>query len=187
MGDESASVNGEFFVRPAFKIVALAGALFLMLPSSHAQSLGDVAREQREKLATDASAPAKTLTNEDIQETDGPDSTPSVRVRRHRVTHPVDPVTPASNDMRAAKQWKAKIVAQERTIASLQNQIDRVNASIRFTGVSCYSCAQHNEMQVEKLASVQRMQQQLDQQKEKLQDMQESARKAGLGSSVYEP
>ena len=104
-----------------------------------------------------------------------------------RVTHPVEPVTPASNDMRAAKQWKAKIVAQERTIASLQNQIDRVNASIRFTGVSCYDSAQHNEMQVEKLASVQRMQQQLDQQKERLQDMQESARKAGLGSSVYEP
>ena len=94
---------------------------------------------------------------------------------------------PASNDMRAAKQWKAKIVAQERTIASLQNQIDRVNASIRFTRTSCYTCAQHNEMQIEKLASVQRMQEQLDQQKERLQDMQESARKAGLGSSVYEP
>jgi len=187
MGDESASVNGEFFVRPAPKIAALAGALFFMLASGHAQSLGDVAREQREKLATDASAPAKTITNEDIQETGGPESTPSVRVRRHRVTHPVEPVTPASNDTRAAAQWKAKIVAQERRIASLQNQIDRVNASIRFTRTSCYTCAQHNEMQVEKLASVQRMQQQLDQQKEKLQDMQESARKAGLGSSVYEP
>jgi hypothetical protein len=42
-------------------------------------------------------------------------------------------------------------------------------------------------MQVEKLASVQRMQQQLDQQKQKLEDMQESARKAGLGNAVYEP
>src|SRR5580700_9173210 len=159
MGDESASVNGEFFVRPAPKLVALAGALFLMLASSHAQSLGDVAREQREKLATDASAPAKIVTNEDISETDGPESASSVRVRGHRVPQRVEPVTPASNDMRAAKQWKAKIVAQERTIASLQNQIDRVNASIRFTGVSCYNCAQHNELQVEKLESVQRMQQ----------------------------
>jgi hypothetical protein len=42
-------------------------------------------------------------------------------------------------------------------------------------------------MQIEKLASVQRMQQQLDEQKQQLEDMQESARKAGLGSSVYEP
>ena len=158
-----------------------------MLASSHAQSLGDVAREQREKLATDASAPAKIVTNEDISETDGPESASSVRVRGHRVPQRVEPVTPASNDMRAAKQWKAKIVAQERTIASLQNQIDRVNASIRFTGVSCYNCAQHNEMQIEKLASVQRMQQQLDEQKQTLEDMQESARRAGLGNAVYEP
>lgn len=187
MGDESASGNGGFFVRPAPKIAALAGVLFFMLASSHAQSLGDVAREQREKLATDASAPAKTLTNEDIQGTDAPESTPSVRGRRHRITHPVEPVTPASNDTRAAAQWKAKIVAQERKIASLQNQIDRLTASIRFTRASCYNCAQHNEMQIEKLASVQRMQQQLDEQKQQLEDMQESARKAGLGSSVYEP
>jgi hypothetical protein len=184
MGDESAFLNGEFFVRPAPKIAALAGALFLMLASSHAQSLGDVAREQREKLATDASAPAKIVTNEDISKTDGPES---VRVRRHKVPHPVEPVTPASNDTRAAAQWKSKIVAQERRIASLQNQIDRVNASIRFTATSCYNCAQHNEMQIEKLASVQRMQQQLDEQQQQLEDMQESARKAGLGNAVYEP
>jgi hypothetical protein len=187
MGDESASVNGEFFVRSAPKIAALAGALLFMLARSHAQSLGDVAREQREKLATDASAPAKVVTNEDISETDAPEPTRSVRVRRHKVTHPVEPVTPASNDTRAAAQWKAKIVAQERRIASLQNQIDRVNASIHFTGASCYNCAQHNEMQIEKLASVQRMQQQLDEQKQQLEDMQESARKAGLGNAVYEP
>jgi hypothetical protein len=31
------------------------------------------------------------------------------------------------------------------------------------------------------------MQQQLEQQKKQLENMQESARKAGLGSSVYEP
>jgi hypothetical protein len=31
------------------------------------------------------------------------------------------------------------------------------------------------------------MEQQLDQQKQKLEDMQESARKAGLGNAVYEP
>jgi hypothetical protein len=186
MRDEFASVNGEFFVRSAPKIAALAGALLFMLASSHAQSLGDVAREQREKLATDASAPAKVVTNEDISETALPESSRSVLVRRHKVTHP-EPVTPASNDTRAAAQWKAKIVAQERRIASLQNQIERVNASIHFTGASCYNCAQHNEMQIEKLASVQRMQQQLDEQKQMLEDMQESARKAGLGNAVYEP
>src|ERR1700685_1328771 len=187
MGDESASVNGEFLVCSAPKIAALAGALFFMLASGHAQSLGDVAREQREKLATDASAPAKIVTKENISETDGQESPPSGRVRRHKVPHPVEPVTPASNDTRAAAQWKAKIIAQERKIASLQKQIDRVNAPTRFTGASCYNCAQHNEMQIEKLASVQRMQQQLDEQKQKLEDMQESARKAGLGNAVYEP
>ena len=46
---------------------------------------------------------------------------------------------------------------------------------------------QWNERQIKKQDDVQRMQQQLDQQKKQLENMQESARKAGLGSSVYEP
>jgi uncharacterized coiled-coil protein SlyX len=46
---------------------------------------------------------------------------------------------------------------------------------------------QYNQRQVQKQDEVQRMQKQLDEQKKKLEEMQESARKAGLGSSVYEP
>jgi len=46
---------------------------------------------------------------------------------------------------------------------------------------------QYNERQIQKQDEVKRMQTQLDDQKKQLEDMQESARKAGLGSSVYEP
>jgi hypothetical protein len=70
----------------------------------------------------------------------------------------------------------------------LQSQIDQLKSSIHFASGTCVAnCVQWNERQVKKQDDVQRMQQQLDQQKKQLENMQESARKAGLGSSVYEP
>jgi predicted RNase H-like nuclease (RuvC/YqgF family) len=98
------------------------------------------------------------------------------------------PGSPASNDTRAGEQWKAKIEAQKSSVASLQNQIDKLNSSIHFVEANRYSNGvQYNERQVKKQDEVQRLQKQLDEQKKQLEDMQESARKAGLGSSVYEP
>ena len=71
---------------------------------------------------------------------------------------------------------------------SMQNQIDKLNSSIHFVEANrYYNGVQYNERQAQKQEEVQRMQKQLDEQKKQLEDMQESARKAGLGSSVYEP
>jgi hypothetical protein len=44
-----------------------------------------------------------------------------------------------------------------------------------------------NERQREKQQRAERMQAQLEDQKKRLDDMQESARKQGYGSSVYDP
>jgi molecular chaperone GrpE (heat shock protein) len=49
------------------------------------------------------------------------------------------------------------------------------------------NCVQYNEHQVEKQDEVQRMQAELEQQKKRLEDMQEAARKQGYGNSVWEP
>jgi predicted ribosome quality control (RQC) complex YloA/Tae2 family protein len=73
-------------------------------------------------------------------------------------------------------------------VADLQSQIDRLNSSVHFVEANRYrNGVQHNERQVEKQDQVQRMQNQLDQQKKKLEDMQEAARKDGYGNAVYEP
>jgi hypothetical protein len=170
-------------MRHAYKIIALAGVILFVVAASQAQSLGDVAREQKQKQAKDPHATRKVVTNEDIPESPEAVSTTSVSDE-----HETTPAAPASNDTHAGEQWKAKIETQRNLIGSLQSQIDKLNASIHFAGPNCVAnCVQYNERQIHKQDEVERMQKQLEEQKHKLEDMQESARKAGLGSSVYEP
>ncbi len=170
-------------MRQAHKIVAVVGVILFVVASSHGQSLGDVAREQRQKQSKDAHAERKVVTNEDIPEREESGSTTAVTDE-----HDAGPAPPASNDTHAGEQWKSKIEAQRSSITSLQGQIDKLNSSIRFAGPNCVAnCVQYNERQIAKQEQVERMQKQLDEQKHKLEDMQESARKAGLGSAVYEP
>jgi predicted ribosome quality control (RQC) complex YloA/Tae2 family protein len=70
----------------------------------------------------------------------------------------------------------------------LQRQVDDLNESIRFAPANCVeNCVGWNERQREKQQQVERMQGQLDEQKRRLDDLQDSARKQGYGSSVYDP
>jgi hypothetical protein len=166
------------------KIVAVIGVVLFMVAVSYGQSLGDVAREQRQKQVKDAHPTRKVLTDEDMPEHSEESSTTSTAADERDAA----PSSTASNDTHSGEQWKAKIEAQRNTIASLQSQIDKLNSSIHFVEADrYYNGVQHNERQVKKQDEVQRMQKQLDEQKKQLEDMQESARKAGLGSSVYEP
>ncbi len=171
-------------MRKAHKLVAVVGVILFAVSAGHGQSLGDVAREQRQKQAKDAHAERKVVTNEDIPEREESGPTTSVSTDEHDAA----PVPPPSNDTHAGDQWKSKIEAQKSSITSLQGQIDKLNSSIRFAGPNCVAnCVQYNERQIAKQEQVERMQKQLNEQKQKLEDMQESARKAGLGSAVYEP
>ena len=166
------------------KIFVVVSMFLLMVAGSYGQSLGDVARQQREKQAKDGHAARKVVTNEEIPE--HPESVASASTSTDE--HDGAPVAPASNDTHSGEEWKAKIQAQKSSVASLQSQIDKLNSSIHFAGGNCVAnCVQYNERQVQKQDEVQRMQKQLDEQKRQLEDMQDSARKAGLGSSVYEP
>lgn len=66
--------------------------------------------------------------------------------------------------------------------------MDELSESIRFAPANCVAnCVGWNERQREKQQRVERMQAQLEEQKRRLDDMQESARKQGYGSSVYDP
>jgi hypothetical protein len=70
----------------------------------------------------------------------------------------------------------------------MQREIDSLNESVHYAGGNCVAnCVQWNERQKEKQDRVEVMTQQLDEQQKRLEDLQESARKQGFGSSVYDP
>ncbi len=83
---------------------------------------------------------------------------------------------------------RTKIGAQKRAVDSLQSQIKQLQDSVRFVEANRYTNgAQYNQEQSRKQQEVERLQKKLDDEKAKLEDMQESARKAGFGSAVHDP
>ncbi|MGA2021945.1 MAG: hypothetical protein ABSH02_15235 [Candidatus Sulfotelmatobacter sp.] len=152
--------------------------------SQDAPSLGDLARQQRQQKAAPGkdAKPPKVITNEEI-----PEHTEAASL--HRTGTQENAIQGSSNGPKiSAEQWRSQIVAQKNQVSSLQNQIDELNESIRFAPANCVAnCVGWNERQREKQQHAERMQAQLEEQKKRLDDMQESARKQGYGSSVYDP
>jgi hypothetical protein len=159
----------------------VAGMVFLLMSVSYGQSLGDVARQQRQNEQLKQGQPApKVITNEDLPER----SEDADDLEKPHHEHGPAP----HRSSKSAKQWKSEIEAQERSIAALQSQMERLNSTIRYATVgSSYYAAQRNERQEQKQEQVQRMQDQLDQQRKRLEEMQEAARKDGYGNAVWEP
>jgi hypothetical protein len=157
--------------------------------SQDAPSLGDLARQQRQQKDQSKAAPgknakpSKVITNEEI-----PEHTEKSSVAASKGGEPTS-VSDSSNAPKLpAEHWKSQILMQKNQLASLQRQVDDLNESIRFAPANCVeNCVGWNERQREKQQQVERMQGQLDEQKRRLDDLQDSARKQGYGSSVYDP
>jgi hypothetical protein len=160
----------------------LAGVAFLLISVSHGQSLGDVARRQREKEQAKKDQPVpKVITNEDLPQHSEADSDAEAADQGH------EPV-PRAHTSKSAEQWKSQIEAQKKTIEMLQRQMDRLSATIHYVEANRYvNGAQHNLRQEQKEAEIGRMQDQMEMQKQKLNEMQEGARKDGFGNGVYDP
>jgi hypothetical protein len=163
--------------------IAFPVLLLLLTCASYGQSLGDVAREQRQKQqAKDPKAAAKVVTNDEIPESsssssDDTDGAP-------------ESSTPAasSTGKKTAEQWKAEITVRKARIAALQSHVDKLNDSVHFVEANrYYNGVQYNQYQLKKQQEAQRLQKQLETEKKALEDAQESARKAGFGSAVYDP
>ena len=153
----------------------------LLVADSVGQSLGDVAREQRDKpkITNTAGTSRKVITNEDIPEHSDESDDP---------IGGQDYVPPATNDQHSAAQWKSAILQQKNAIAALQKNVDQLRGSIHFIEGSRYrNGLQYNQRQMLKQQDMEQMQKQLDTLKRGLAEMQESARRAGLGSAVYDP
>jgi len=159
--------------------------------SQDSQSLGDVARQARQQKTRVSDAPGKDLqahkvvTNDEIPEqaastADGSGADQSYELASHQAS--------SEPGKLSAERWKALIQAQKNVVSSLQKQIDRLNSSIHFVEANLYvNGPQHNKRQAQKQQEVERAQAQLEEQRKRLEDMQESARKQGYGSSVYDP
>jgi hypothetical protein len=168
--------------RMFLKIVAIA---LLMDAGAHGQSLGEVARQNREKQkakgATSTAMP-KVITNENLPKS------PDTEARPLQSEEKTTTAAKTSSAGLSAEQWKSHILTQKKVIAILQAQTDRLNDSIHFVvAAEYYNGVEHNQRQVKKQEMVAQMQQQLEEQKKRLEEMQEAARQAGMGNAIYDP
>jgi predicted RNase H-like nuclease (RuvC/YqgF family) len=177
-------------------LIALA-VLILVFPfrypgqSSDTPSLGDVARKQRDKQHDTKKPPVKAtkvVTEEDIPahpegSASGEELPPRDGPRSEKSA------TPSANDVwKTGDQMKSSIAQQKAAVADLKSRIDKLNASIRFVSASAYANGvEYNKMQARRQQEAQRLQGELDEQKKSLEQMQETARRAGYGSAVWDP
>jgi hypothetical protein len=168
--------------------------LFLLATTGYAQdspSLGDLARQQRqqkEKSKTVQGKDAKTskvITNEEIHSQPG--TAPAPDAGEPAGSTPPSNVS-ANGGKQTAEAWTSQISAQKSQIASLQKQIEGINQTIQFAPANCVAnCVQWNEHQQAKQRQAEGMQVQLEEMRKRLEEMQDSARKQGYGSAVYDP
>jgi predicted RNase H-like nuclease (RuvC/YqgF family) len=170
------------------KILAIA---LLMNSAAYGQSLGDVARENRGKKTEDASAAQpKVITNSDLpKDTDANQEPAEARSGASASSTAADHRSAQQRlaEQRAADQWKRQILAQKNKMATLQSRMDQLNASVHSAGGSVQYEGPYNRYQARQLQRVAQIQQQLDEQKMKLDQMQEAARHAGMHTAVYDP
>ena len=185
-------------------LLAVTAALLCsaLVHAQDSESLGDVARQTREqKQARDAeskdvaakdgegkstlSKTPKVITNEEIPE--HPEDSPSEPTTSADTT-PAPAAMTSGGTKASAEQWKAQIAAQKNVVTSLRSNIEKLESSVQFAPGNCVSgCVQWNLRQKQKQEQVEHMKAELEQQQNRLDTMQNTARRQGYGSSVYEP
>jgi len=171
-------------------------------PQSYAaKSLGEIARENREKQAAQQASGIKprVITNKDVPADPETPAERAAQAAESRLAGNV-PNGMANNQgpddrsaeqrmaqERAGEQWKRQIEEQQYRIANLQARIDRINASIRAVGGTVQYDQPYSRYEAIAQERIAQMQEQLDEQRRRLEWMQESARRAGMHTSVYDP
>jgi exonuclease VII large subunit len=170
-----------------FRTAGIFAIALSLSATAFGQSLGDVARANREQQQAQQSSGTtpNVITNNDLASdpSDSPTSNAPQAVR-----HASDRKLAQGQmaEQRLAQQWKAKILGQKNKVAELQARVDRMNAALHPTGGVTYEnpSSRYKARQLENLAE---MQQRLDQQKQQLSTLQDEARRAGMHTAVYDP
>ncbi|MGA9354209.1 MAG: hypothetical protein WBV46_11005 [Terriglobales bacterium] len=185
-------------------IAVLGGVSCLCASGQDSPSLGDAARQARQQKQSKgtqtksgtatAAATSKVITNDDIAGGSDAAGDASAGGKNHGSAGSAHSSSSSSSsgsssgEKMSGEAWKSQIQGQKQAVNALQANLDNLNDSIHFTTGNCVSgCVQWNERQQQKQQEVERMRAQLEQQKQQLHDMQESARQQGYGSSVYDP
>ena len=175
--------------RVFLKISAIA---LLMSSAAYGQSLGDIARANREKQNAEntSAAQPRVITNANLPKDPDANQEPAEAQSGTNASSTAADHRSAQQrlaEQRAADQWKRQILAQKDKMATLQARIDQLNASIRSAGGSVQYEGPYNRHQARQLQRVAQIQLQLDEQEMKLDQMQEAARHAGMHTLVYDP
>jgi hypothetical protein len=171
-------------------LLRIAPFIFLAAVTAYGQSLGDVARENRGKKAEASSTAPKVITNADLpkstdalDEATPPDQaapTAKLPARKAVPRAPVDPLV--------AEHWRRQILAQKRTVANLERRLATLKASIPYVDVSSDARGEVlNRRQALEQQRKAELQEQLEDQRAKLEEMQETARRAGMHTAVTDP
>ena len=153
--------------------------------SSDTPSLGELARKERQRQKKDDPAkPKKVVTDEDIPTAEAKeDASPAAG------PHDENSVQRSASDvLQNGDQMKTAIARQKALIDDLKSHIEKLNDSIQFVEANGYTNGvRYNKVQARKQQEVERMRGQLSELQRDLEQMQESARKAGYGSAVWDP
>ena len=156
----------------------LAFCVFLAIPANAQDtSVVDAARQQRQK-SNSTSTPV--VDN---------DSVPSVatRLRTVKAANPPKGMSPEAFE-KAGEKWKEQIAAQKSKMAGLQQRIDQLNDTIRATNLGCTdNCVPTNLRLKGKVDELNNLKLEFAEQQRQLEVLQDSARKQGFGSAVYDP
>ncbi|MGO9087664.1 MAG: hypothetical protein ACLQBK_20810 [Candidatus Sulfotelmatobacter sp.] len=160
------------------------------------QSLADIARQYREKRDAEQAAGTapKLYTNNDLppaQQVGTPEPVDETQPTARRVFDDRPTGQPAGErgyaEHRAAVEWRNRIQAQESRLADLQAHIDQFSSMVHSREGSAQYEGPYTRNQARAMQRLDQMQQSLDWQKQRLEQMQDAARHAGMHSAVYEP
>jgi hypothetical protein len=164
--------------------------------SSLNQSLGDIARANQQKKA-EATTPPKKITNADIPKNPEGYTGPPAEEEQNAEPSRADEASSRhaaqqrAAEGRAAAQWRQRIEAQQDRVANLEARVDRLRARVRRFDPNASSdynaIAGYNGGQTRVAEQLHQMEDQLGLQKQKLEQMQEAARHAGMHTNVYDP
>jgi uncharacterized protein YukE len=167
-------------------------ASILLAHSVCAQSLGDIARQQREKNKQQATTTNKVLTNDDLST---PAHSADLTSDDTQQKKNAKQKTPASKEQSkkdeepSADELKAAIQDKKEAIAETQDEIAKLQSTINYVqnNRNIYTNApEYNDRQKRKEQEVNRLKGVLQQQQDELKDLQDTARKAGYGSALYD-
>lgn len=173
-------------MRRIFWTFAIIGTL--ITSAALAQSLGDVARANREKQQQEQASGTqpRLFTNTDVPA--DPPGTPKTNPDTPSATgsHPAQDrwaeqraTARDQSQLRAGAIWRARIEAQEQRIANLQSRIDRLNSLNQAPGGDSQYQGPY-QYQARQLQWASALRQQLDEQNQNLAAMQDAARRAGV-------